>query len=95
MKVQGGGWVGPAGQGCGIRFQVILQVVEYCGGNFDAEKCAERAGMDASCFMRDETDAGQREVEEKMEDFRTMFICSGVPLFAFDGTYFLSRNQPP
>ena len=76
-------------------FKAYFEEEKSLGEPSVLKECAERAGMDVSSVLRDGTDAGRREVEEEMEDFRTRFSCSGVPLFVVDGTYVLSGAQPP
>ena len=76
-------------------FRAYFEEKESLGGPLVLKECAERTGMDASLVLRNGTDAGRREVKEEMEDFRSMFSCSGVPLFVVNGTYVLRDAQPP
>ena len=58
------------------------------------KECVDRAGMYTSPVTRDRNEFERREVEEKVEYFRTRFSCSSVTLFVINVTYVLSGNHP-
>uniref|UniRef100_A0A7S2W0N6 DSBA-like thioredoxin domain-containing protein n=1 Tax=Eucampia antarctica TaxID=49252 RepID=A0A7S2W0N6_9STRA len=75
-------------------FKAYFENEKSLGDHDVLKECAEKAGMDATPLLNDQS-MGQEETLAEMEEFRTKYRCSGVPFFVFDGKYDLSGAQPP
>lgn len=75
-------------------FKAYFEEEKSLGEHAVLKECAERAGMDATSLLADQS-IGRDEVNGEMLEFRSKWRCSGVPMFVIDGAYSLSGAQPP
>mmetsp|Transcript_52019 Transcript_52019/g.77086 ORF Transcript_52019/g.77086 Transcript_52019/m.77086 type:complete len:154 (+) Transcript_52019:376-837(+) len=76
-------------------FKAYFEEEKSLGENSVLKACAERAGMDATSLLAEESMIGKEETKREMNEFRNKYRCTGVPFFVVDEKYALSGAQPP